>query len=591
MPPDRQLPELQFQLNNRSATDLTLQAASYGTSSTPPQGTDAFPAAVAARTSFTSHNVASPASATYVDAGGNAIVVNVVSATPPTGWTTLKVSFNPGTSDAAFNATSALAPAKAPRTSATVDVYGVVRLRLTNTAQQDLVLTSTDHTPQPGTDTLPLVVPAGQSVDFKMSAWPKAFANFVLKNSDWNSCWALAWWDGGHVNTKVMGNGRQDLDVTAQTDAGPPQVQVITISPRAVVVPIAPSNGKFQIWHQKVELRGKDISLIDGKAPDPNPSPKSRQVLGVDVSGYQGSSPDWQKMAEWVDGAGRRIWFVYSKASEASNASGSFRGHWKQLSKTRFFRGAYHFLRPVRVSVDRKTDPAGWLRAIVDGADAQAHTFLNAYSTAGGWRQYDLPPMIDLEHECASPEDALALFPALVAMVRAFRANFAGVAPFLYMGPSYLQAMRSLARKAYKSVADSVVSGAPGPAHSSFLPAAWCTSFLSGTWDDSVLMPDIAACRYWPAAYSASRGPDDEPPPLTAEAGYTGPWFPKDPPWWVWQWGISDPGITDRSDPDASPPPTTSRSVGVDTTLDQDVWRGTLDDLVTLALRTQWTPT
>jgi hypothetical protein len=46
-----------------------------------------------------------------------------------------------------------------------------------------------------------------------------------------------------------------------------------------------------------------------------------------------------------------------------------------------------------------------------------------------------------------------------------------------------------------------------------------------------------------------------------------------------------------RSDPDTSLPPRTSRSVGVDTTSDQDVWRGTLDDLVALPLGTHRTPT
>jgi hypothetical protein len=231
----------------------------------------------------------------------------------------------------------------------------------------------------------------------------------------------------------------------------------------------------------------------------------------------------------------------------------------------------------------------------VDGADAQALTFLTAHSTAGGWRKYDLPPMIDLEHECQSDEDALALFPALIAMARAMRMNFAGVAPFLYMGPSYLGSMRTMAQRAYAKVAADAADAAraahaPRP-HSSFLSPTWSTSFLSGVWDDSVLMPDLVACRYWPAAYSSTHGPDDEPSSPTAEAGYKGPWFPKDPPWWMWQWGISDANVTDGSDPHANPPPTTSRSVGVNTTLDQDVWRGSLDDLVALALRTQWTPT
>jgi hypothetical protein len=215
--------------------------------------------------------------------------------------------------------------------------------------------------------------------------------------------------------------------------------------------------------------------------------------------------------------------------------------------------------------------------------------------TGGGWRKYDLPPMIDLEHECQSGEDALALFPALIAMARAMRTNFAGVAPFLYMGPSYLGTMRTMAQKAYAKVAADAADAAraahaPRP-RSSFLSPTWSTSFLSGVWDNSVLMPDVVACRYWPAAYSPTHGPDDEPSSPTAEAGYKGPWFPKDPPWWMWQWGISDPKVTDGSDPQATPPPTTSRSVGVNTTLDQDVWRGSLDDLVPLALRTQWTPT
>jgi len=105
--------------------------------------------------------------------------------------------------------------------------------------------------------------------------------------------------------------------------------------------------------------------------------------------------------------------------------------------------------------------------------------------TGGGWRKYDLPPMIDLEHECQSGEDALALFPALIAMARAMRTNFAGVAPFLYMGPSYLGTMRTMAQKAYAKVAADAADAAraahaPRP-RSSFLSPTWSTSFLSAS--------------------------------------------------------------------------------------------------------------
>ena len=232
----------------------------------------------------------------------------------------------------------------------------------------------------------------------------------------------------------------------------------------------------------------------------------------------------------------------------------TFKAHWSQLSTTRFFRGAYHFLKPLQVP------PGAGPVDMFNAADQQAQAFLRAFKVGGGWRQYDLPPMIDFEYEFVHDHDAWTMLPALVAMIAAMQGAF-GLAPLFYTYSPYMKKWYDAAKRAY------------------------ALEYPTSTWDDDALSP-IFDRPAWPAAYSPSRSPDDEPLhwPPPQPAGYSGSqWFSGG--WSIWQWGVAKGSSSGPATPLAA---TTGHALGAAGDLDQDVWNGDIDSLTALALRTKW---
>jgi hypothetical protein len=577
-----------FRLDNRASSPLTLKSATYGASSSPPGGAEALPATILAHDTFGSNDLAPSFAATYTNARGASLDIACSSTPAGDAWQTSNAKATPGSTNPAF-----VGPLEA---SLGVDAYldldsglyqvtvfDLGHLRIENATTSDLVLTSTDHRPDSQADTPPLAIAAGKTVDFKMRMWPKGFANYALKDTDWSACWILIWWDEyGSASARVQVSGLQNLDVTSTIEPAALLVQRFTVTARAVSIPIAPSNGAFQM-----------STTGPGKPPDPTTAPAGRKVLGIDVSGYQ-KGMDWGRAAKWVDPAGRRIWFAYAKCSEGKSVDGEFAAYWDQLSSTRFFRGAYHYVRPLDVG-DSATP--GQIDA---DASAQADAFMRGFTEGGGWRQYDLPPMIDFEFSTyelrriynrryaslepsgkARPtdqwgawhaqtalrtqfqveweKDAWTMLPAIRRLVISMGGAF-GVMPFLYMGAGYFGGWYSAAKLGFQRM------------------------FPRATWDDAALAP-LFDCMPWPPQFSPSHSPDGAPSwPPARPPGYSGAaWFPE---WKMWQWGIT----AERRAP--APPgglaPTTGPAMGAPSSLDQDVWNGELDDLAALAARTRW---
>jgi len=102
-------------------------------------------------------------------------------------------------------------------------------------------------------------------------------------------------------------------------------------------------------------------------------------VQGVDISTFDGKI-DWKAVRE----AG--IEFVYIKATEGIQQDANhtartayFRSNWRKTLTKSLLRGAYHFFRD---NLD---------------SELQAETFVQALQDAGGLKDSDLPPVLDVE--------------------------------------------------------------------------------------------------------------------------------------------------------------------------------------------------
>src|SRR4029079_18299895 len=115
---------------------------------------------------------------------------------------------------------------------------------------------------------------------------------------------------------------------------------------------------------------GIDTDTAESDAELRKCAASSSVVYGVDVSGYQGSSINWNS----VKAAGKQ--FAVAKATEGTGfTDSSFAHHWPGMRARRGMRGAYHFFRPS-----------------IDGA-AQADHFVDVINAHGGLAAGDLPPV------------------------------------------------------------------------------------------------------------------------------------------------------------------------------------------------------
>lgn len=132
------------------------------------------------------------------------------------------------------------------------------------------------------------------------------------------------------------------------------------------------------------------------------------QVRGIDVSKYQ-TSIDWTQ----VKAAG--ISFAVARVSDGSTiVDQSFAAHYKGIGDAGLVRGAYQFFRP---SQDALT---------------QAKLFVKQINAAGGWREGDMPPMLDIE---VTSSPAKKLQTGMVTWIRYVQEQL-GVRPIVYTYPS-----------------------------------------------------------------------------------------------------------------------------------------------------------
>ncbi|MDR2425049.1 MAG: glycoside hydrolase family 25 protein [Prevotellaceae bacterium] len=104
--------------------------------------------------------------------------------------------------------------------------------------------------------------------------------------------------------------------------------------------------------------------------------PKGYEVVGVDVSRYQGKI-NWKNIENIVDGKKKvAIRFAILKATEGRSLKDPmFDASWKNISQTKLIRGAYHYFVPSR------------------DASEQAKNFIDCVELKRG----DLPPVLDVE--------------------------------------------------------------------------------------------------------------------------------------------------------------------------------------------------
>jgi GH25 family lysozyme M1 (1,4-beta-N-acetylmuramidase) len=541
---------LTITLNNHGSTDLTLKSVTYGSSAAP--SGDAVPGTIAANTVFSSSSLRLPATAIYVNQLGTELTLALTATAAGDAWTqpSLQVATPPqGEPGPVEDSLDTEAFLREHSTRLEINVFDVARLRFKNSADTDLVLTSSGYTPLPKGDTLPRVVPPGETKDCTLRMWPKSFANYALKDTNWNASWLLIWWDEyGSAKAQIQSPGLQSLEVSSDTP--PPsrgrRTLTFTVSSRGVSIPVAPISGKFQ------------MTPSHGPAPLVGMSASTRRVFGIDISWFNAKrTPDninWSKICNWVDQDERRIWFAIARATMGDTIDSDFIAYWQAMSKTRLFRSAYHYPYP----------PHAGETAIAAGR-RQGQAFMAAVRAAGGWRQYDLPPAIDLEYgynrgEHLTDENAYNLLVIVSEIIREMSVAFSAY-PLLYCNTGYFGTFYAAAKRYYE-------------AHHG-----------AGSWDDAVIAPFVS-CPKWIFGQWSNKQVDFSTLSFDKPAGYTGPW---DSSWNVWQWGIlSASGTLRPGPPDGAVPDTTARTLGQPNDVDMDVWNGDLDSLAAFASRTRW---
>jgi GH25 family lysozyme M1 (1,4-beta-N-acetylmuramidase) len=543
---------LTFTLHNHASSDLTLKSTLHGGSG-PVPATDPLPATIAANSTFQSDNLALPVLATYTSGSGTQVTVTLTTTPAGTVWKKPQVAIAtpPGsTSGPLEDAVDFDASVDVTGTAAEVNVFDMARFQLTNSSTTDLVLTSFNYTPLRQGDVPARVVPAGQTANFKLRMWPKGFANYVLKDTSWRGSWLLIWWDEfGSATAEIQSPGMRSLNVaTDKSTASNLPVMHFTVTSTGASIPVAPSSGKFQ------------MQAPHGNPPGVGISNTQRKVFGIDLSWYNaGSHPsaiDWNKLCSWVDQDERRIWFAIAKATSGTGPDKDFAAYWKAMSKTRIFRGAYHYPYP----------PATGQAAVATG-QAQAKAFINAIRNSGGWRQYDLPPALDLEYglnpgESLTDEHAYGLMVVMRELISAVSAAFS-VAPLLYTNGLYFNRFYGAAKRYYEAQ-----NG-------------------QGSWDDALIAPFVS-CPKWVFGQWPSQDVDFSTLKMRAPDGFTATW---DDSWSMWQWGELAGGTNLRVGPPAgATPPTTARVMGLPGDVDVDVWNGDLDSFAAFASRSRWNP-
>lgn len=481
--------------------------------------------------------------------------------------------------------------------------YESVRVRVDNQSGKELALISTNVGVE--IDTLgiwdvaganvqpPPTIAVGATQEWEVYTYPRAFADYGINDSDWKSCWLCVTWGAGGVKAAAHAHAGASAflrsTLTKDPTPGPngEPVMVARVDPGPRNAPVAPVNATTT--NKYVTMKNPN-DPADGESRGAAGNNPARQVLGVDVSSYQ--TMDFKKLSDLVDSQGRRAWFVGVKCSEGYHTDLAFPSHWKKLSQTRFLRMPYIFLDPLRVgsgATDRQ------LRA---EADKQFDVFKSHYLGNGGYRPYDLPPAIDFEPvyvknkraippSQTSPQqrrDAWTLLPVMQTFIARLTAMFHHP-PVLYSGASFFTGWYPVAKLGF-------AQERPGE-----------------TWQDSWLAP-IFNCLVWHSAmpWGATPTTDPGPNPTTHRrgswpwpepAGHTGPWFQGD--WNFFQFAVTE--IADTADPPDLPDVDSKAFGALRTTvhrhgiprpfstngrLDINVWNGTLDQLVAVALATRW---
>jgi hypothetical protein len=488
-----------------------------------------------------------------------------------------------------------------------VHLYERLTVRVDNQTGEEIALTSTNAdlevtfaNADSGDVTPPPVVESGSTKDFAAYTWPPAFAKYAISKSNWNACWVELRWKGGGVTSRVVSVNSQQPSLQARVSRLPPSgggtdpIFAVTIERAAAGVPVAPIVGTTRDVYQTYAR----VTARNGTARDMytvgHAHTRDRMVLGVDVSAYQ-PAVDFKSVCDFVDSEGRRVWFASAQCLQPRGAN-IFASHWDALSRTRLLRFPYVFLKGLDPRRSKNADDA----TLQTLADEMYEGFKNEYTAAGGWRHYDLPPAVDFEptymyrdpadHKLkaitratasmatpAQRQDAWTLLCVTRTFVRRLTASF-GTRPFFYSGREFFENW-------YPVALLGMAQERPGE-----------------TWQDSWLDP-IFDCRIWHSEYPYSASPTTNPRawPWPKPRGYTGRWFSG--PWDIYQFGTArQHGIGTLHGADATPrdqseananwqnlPEADASSLGIaGTQLDLDVWRGSVPELMDLALQARW---
>lgn len=179
----------------------------------------------------------------------------------------------------------------------------------------------------------------------------------------------------------------------------------------------------FAVWHYRYALYYLAYQRIDD-GPDIKKSSITAQLrifdvlqhhqtrlYGIDISHYQGKI-NWEKAIRIQDSF--PISFVFVRATAGKDrVDRNFKSNWKQVKKTKFLRGAYHYYRPNENSI------------------LQANNFIKAVDLKKG----DLPPVLDIE-DIPRIQSIKKLKVGLKRWLNKIEIHY-GVKPIIYSGESF----------------------------------------------------------------------------------------------------------------------------------------------------------
>jgi hypothetical protein len=478
-----------------------------------------------------------------------------------------------------------------------VHVCLTVTVRIQNKAGEELALVATNAALEamftdasPADITPPPVIEDQATSEFTAHTWPNGFAKYAITGSNWMSSWVQVSWGAGGVQVAVQSMRGQSpfLKVTSTLLKRSDTTYVVVIERAPTRVPVAPIVCTARDVYQTRNAEKKFYTVGHAHTKD-------RMVLGVDMSSAQ--TMDFKALTDFVDTNGRRVWFVCVKAFQWVEDS-KFAEHWAKASQTRLLRMPYVFLD----SLDEKKSKNASNATLQALADERFDKFKNSYMKAGGWRHYDLPGMVDFEPNTSGVDlkgnpipievqlrNAWTLLPVMRTFIRRMTAMF-GTAPFFYSGSSFFPNWYPLAKRGMAQERPDL------------------------TWDDAWLDP-VFGCRLWHSEYPDSTSPTQDPSPRNwpwpKPRGYTGRWFPGDARWDIYQFGLAharntlvirgadpppqgeearDPSWGRSREADAESFGTINPSSNPNVQLDLDVWKGSLPELVNVALQTRFDP-